>query len=103
MSSIIYGRSLDGTNIYLKEDFSPSVLQKPKDLQEDLKREQEAGKKVALRYDKIVEIKPQKSEARTPIERKTNKRLMSKSPEENTNETRNEYSGKYNEKTKQVP
>lgn len=93
-------KSLDGTNIYLKEDFPPSVLQKRRELQEDLKREREAGKKVALHYDKIVTLKPQKSEAHTPTERNTNKRYMSTSPEETTNEIRKDY---YNEKTKQLP
>lgn len=97
-------RSLDGTNIYLKEDFSPSVLQKRRELQEDLKRERESGKKVALRYDKIVTLKTQESEVHTPTERhterSTNKRYMSTSPEETAKETRKEYN---NERTKQIP
>ena len=93
-------KSLDGTNIYMKEDFSPSVLQKRRELQEDLKREREAGKKVVLRYDKIVTLKTQKSEANIPTEKNTNKRFMSMSPEETTNETSKDYN---NEKIKQVP
>lgn len=93
-------KSLEGTNIYLKEDFPPSVLQKRKELQEEFKREREAGKKVVLRYDKIVTLNSQKSEARTPTERNTNKRFMSISPEETMNETRKDYN---NEKTKQPP
>ncbi|XP_046976383.1 uncharacterized protein LOC124542483 [Vanessa cardui] len=93
-------KSLEGTNIYLKEDFPPNVLQKRKELQEEFKREREAGKKVVLRYDKIVTLRPQKSEAHTPTERNTNKRFMSISPEETTNETRK---GCNNEKTKQLP
>ncbi|CAK1579776.1 unnamed protein product [Parnassius mnemosyne] len=93
-------KSLEGTNIYLKEDFPPSVLQKRKELQEDLKRERESGKRVALRYDKIVTLKARVSEVHTPTERNINKRFMSKSPEETVNETTKEYD---NEKTKQVP
>ncbi|CAG5019904.1 unnamed protein product [Parnassius apollo] len=89
-------------NIYLKEYFTPSVLQKWKELQEDLKRERESGKRVALRYDKIVTLKPLESEVHTHTERNRNikKRFMSKSPEEPEKETAKEYD---HERSKQVP
>lgn len=83
-------KSLDGTDIYLKEDFPPNVLQKRRELQEELKREREAGKRVTLRYDKIVILKPKNTETKetyTPTERNTNKRFMSRSPEESTKNT----------------
>ncbi|CAH2107439.1 unnamed protein product [Euphydryas editha] len=92
-------KSLDGTNIYLKEDFPPNVLQKRKELQEDLKRERESGKRVILRYDKIVTLKTRESEIRTPTKRNINKRLMSISPEEAVKETGTESN---NEITKQI-
>lgn len=75
-------KMLSNTNIYLKEDFPPSVLQKRKDLQEELKRERESGKIAVLRYDKIVILKTRESETRTPIEKNTNKRFLSTSPED---------------------
>ncbi|CAH2096743.1 unnamed protein product [Euphydryas editha] len=92
-------KSLDGTNIYLKEDFPPNVLQKRKELQEDLKRERESGKRVILRYDRIVTLKTRECEIRTPTKRNINKRLMSISPEEAVKETGTESN---NERTKQV-
>ncbi|XP_045446920.1 uncharacterized protein LOC123655128 [Melitaea cinxia] len=92
-------KSLKDANIYLKEDFPPNVLQKRKELQEDLKRERESGKRVILRYDKIVTLKTRESETRTPTERNKNKRLMSISPEETFKETGTESS---NERTKQI-
>lgn len=85
------GKKLSNTNMYLKEDFPPSVLQKRKDLQEELERERQAGKRVVLRYDKIVELKTRESQPRTHTER--NKRFMSISPEEaekKTTKTTNE-------------
>ncbi|CAH2089537.1 unnamed protein product [Euphydryas editha] len=91
-------KSLDGTNIYLKEDFPPNVLQKRKELQEDLKRERESRKRVILRYDRIVTLKTRESEIRTPTKRNINKRLMSISPEEAVKETGTESN---NERTKQ--
>lgn len=75
-------KSLDNTGIYVKEDFPPSVLQKRRDLQESLKQERESGKRVALRYDRIVTLKPRESTFRTPTERNPHKRFMSTSPEE---------------------
>ncbi|XP_046976329.1 uncharacterized protein LOC124542421 [Vanessa cardui] len=85
-------KSLNNTNIYLKEDFPPSVLQKRRDLQETLKQERESGKRVVLRYDKIVTLKKHEPELRTPTERNANKRFMSTSPEDASNE--NEFSNK---------
>lgn len=74
------GKKLSNTNIYLKEDFPPSVLQKRKELQEELERERQAGKRVVLRYDKIVELKKREPQQHTNTER--NKRPMSISPED---------------------
>lgn len=94
---------LDGTDIYLKEDYSPSVLQKRRELQEELKREREAGKRVTLRYDKIVTLKPKNTETKetyTPTERNTNKRFMSRSPEESTKNIGEDHNI---QKTKQLP
>lgn len=82
---------LSNTNIYLKEDLTPSVLQKRKELQEELKRERESGKQVVLCYDKIVPLKMRGSEPRTPTERNVNKRFMSVSPEEAEKETATHY------------
>lgn len=96
-------KSLDGTDVYLKEDFSPSELQERRELQEELKREREAGKRVTLRYDKIVILEPKNTETKetyTPAERNTNKRFMSRSPEESTKNIMVDHNI---EKTKQLP
>lgn len=88
-------KSLEGSLVYVKEDFSPRVLEKRKQLQEELKREREAGKKVALRYDKIVELKSYGVESAA---KRKQKRPMSQSPEMTTN-----TSERSNIKVKQIP
>ncbi|CAH2208500.1 jg27158 [Pararge aegeria aegeria] len=49
-------KALDNFPIYIKEDFPPKVIQKRIELQQQLKIEREQGKKVALRYDKIITL-----------------------------------------------
>ncbi|KAJ8726615.1 hypothetical protein PYW07_001313 [Mythimna separata] len=74
-------KSLENTCMYIKEDYPVNVLQKRKELQETLKLEREAGNLVALRYDKIVTLKKQPEIHSKSTGKKTNKRLMSTSPE----------------------
>ncbi|KAF9408302.1 hypothetical protein HW555_011971 [Spodoptera exigua] len=50
-------KTLENTGIYIKEDFSPAVLQKRRELQDELQKKRSSGEKVMLRYDKIVKIK----------------------------------------------
>lgn len=45
---------LENTKVYIKEDFSPKVLEVRKSLQEQLKKERSEGKIAYLRHDKIV-------------------------------------------------
>lgn len=47
---------LDDAEMYIKEDFSKKILQKRKELQEELKLRREKGENVILKYDKIVEL-----------------------------------------------
>lgn len=77
-------KTLDDLSIYIKEDFPPKVLQKRKELQQQLKIERDQGKKVVLRYDKIVNIQQHKSNDHDKP--KSNKRFLSKSPEVQNNE-----------------
>lgn len=71
-------KTLDTFGFYIKEDYSPAVLQRRKELQEQLKQEKEAGKNVALRYDKIVRF----DQHQHPTNRtNNNKRFLSESPE----------------------
>lgn len=82
-------KSLENTGIYMKEDYPPAVLQKRKELQKELKRMQQSGEKVVLRYDKIVKLPSQEQNTCTPMGNtyKT-KRFMSESPEaQNTEKT----------------
>lgn len=72
-------KSLEGSSMYVKEDFPPKVIEKRKSLQEELKREREAGKKVVLRYDKIVELKSHGTSREHNT--RNQKRQMSESPE----------------------
>lgn len=74
-------KTLNDTGIYIKEDFSPAVIQKRKELQEDLKRERDSGKNVVLRYDKLITLDRPIPVRREPTEKQSNKRLLSESPE----------------------
>ncbi|XP_063628208.1 uncharacterized protein LOC134799703 [Cydia splendana] len=73
-------RKLENSGIYIKEDYSPAVLQKRKELQDDVKREWEAGNKVMLIYDKMVTLKPHATTKSTPTDRNSKKRVLSNSP-----------------------
>lgn len=75
-------KTLENTGIYIKEDYTPDVLQKRRDLQEELHRKRLAGEKVMLRYDKIVQIKkPKDKQYFTSKNTNSSKRYMSVSPE----------------------
>ncbi|KOB73484.1 Endonuclease-reverse transcriptase, partial [Operophtera brumata] len=45
---------LEGTEIYIKEDFPPKVLIQRKNLQDQLKTEIDGGKKAFIRYNKLI-------------------------------------------------
>lgn len=68
-------KSLQETNLYVKADYTQSVLQKRKDLQEELKNKLKQGEKVILRYDKIISL-----EKKVVNQRKQQKRGLSESP-----------------------
>lgn len=63
---------LRDTQYYLKEDYPQQVLEKRRELQEQVKLEKEKGNIVKIKYDKLVVIKP------------NNKRLLHVSPENNS-------------------
>lgn len=45
---------LNESNIYIKEDYTPKILQKRKELQDEFRARKEQGENVVLRYDKII-------------------------------------------------
>lgn len=51
-------KMLEQTNVYLKEDFSPKILEVRKSLHEQLQKERSEGKIAYLRYDRIVIREP---------------------------------------------
>lgn len=73
------------TGIYINVDYTPAVLQKRKELQEELERKRRSGEKVVLHYDKIVTVKSHEPLIRGP-KGTPNKRFLSESPE---NENKN--------------
>ncbi|CAH2088514.1 unnamed protein product [Euphydryas editha] len=90
-------RTLDNSGLYIKQDYTPAVLLKRRELQDELQRKRMSGKKVTLRYDKIVEIKYMNNETihlkkthqakqltnpERLTERPSNKRFMSESPDD---------------------
>ena len=71
---------LDKTPYYVKEDFSIEMLNKRKDLQEQLKKEHELGHKAYIRYDKLI-IKKDGEHQPLPGHSNLKKRSLSESPE----------------------
>lgn len=69
---------LEDTPYYIKEDYPEYVLNKRKELQEQVRIEKEKGNSVRIKYDKIV-IMNKKSDTSSH-----NKRMLSNSPENNT-------------------
>ncbi|XP_063369763.1 uncharacterized protein LOC134658089 [Cydia amplana] len=63
---------LKDTDYYLKEDYPQQVLEKRRELQEQVKVEQEKGNKVKIKYDKLVIIKPHNNKRSLPISPETN-------------------------------
>lgn len=70
--------ALKETPYYIKEDYPQSVLQKRKELQEQVIAEREKGNKAIIKYDKLVLLN---NSSKDP---KNNKRSLSESPENNT-------------------
>lgn len=90
-------KTLDNSSYYLKEDYSKNVLEKRKNLQEELKKLKGEGKRAMLKQDKIVII------TKTNVEkgnRNNSKRNLSESPKTNQNSADNLYTKQVNKKNK---
>lgn len=61
---------LEDTKICVKEDFTSKVLQKRKELQEELKQRKEQGENVILKYDKIITLKSKSPQKEAPTSEK---------------------------------
>ncbi|XP_045776998.1 uncharacterized protein LOC123875292 [Maniola jurtina] len=79
-------KSLEQLNYYIKEDYPPKILQKRKELQEIAKEEREKGKKVIIKYDKLIVI-PQK-ETSENTKRGSKRNLSETPPDKNDKFTR---------------
>lgn len=81
-------KTLERLSSYVKEDYPLSVVQRRKDLQDELKKERELGKKVALRYDKIITLNDnhQKPKYKSNTDgKRQQKRNLSESPNDTGN------------------
>lgn len=67
--------ALKETPYYVKEDYPPSVLQRRKELQEQVKVEREKGNKAIIKYDKLIILE------NTAKNSKNKKRSLPNSPE----------------------
>lgn len=72
-------KTLHNSSIYIKEDFTQKVLQKRKELQPELQEKRAQGLTAILKYDKIVILNRDNTEANQ--NKTNNKRNLSKSPE----------------------
>lgn len=91
-------KKLENTGMYIKEDYTPAVLQKRKELQGEFQRRRSAGENVILRQDKIVQLKSKEQQI-FPSKSSSNKRYLSESPEADTNRN----TAHIEEQVKQVP
>ncbi|XP_047993916.1 spindle pole body component 110-like [Leguminivora glycinivorella] len=66
---------LKRTNMYIKEDFTPQVLETRKLLQDQLQKAREEGKKAFIRHDKLIIKEPDNKQ---PVDRKKSPRNSKK-------------------------
>lgn len=62
---------LEGTPYYIKEDFPKKILKIRESLQEELKSERQKGRKVMIKYDKIIAINKKRSLELSPSPKTT--------------------------------
>ncbi|KAI8434265.1 hypothetical protein MSG28_012359 [Choristoneura fumiferana] len=73
-------KNLGTSPYYIKEDFPPEVMNKRKELQIELEKEREQGRRAIIKYDRLIILKPPgKQEEREKKDSK--KRNLSESPE----------------------
>lgn len=70
-------KCLENTPYYLKEDYPLDVLNKRKELQIQLKKEKDSGKKAFIKYDKLIVLNTDQQ----PPRNHTKKRNLSETPE----------------------
>ncbi|GBP75351.1 Craniofacial development protein 2 [Eumeta japonica] len=79
-------KALNDTDYYLKDDYPYHVLQKRKMLQEQVKIELEKGNKAIIKYDKLVVLKHNKTDADHTDNRKSTLSANKHNKELNKNE-----------------
>ncbi|XP_041976704.1 protein unc-13 homolog C-like [Aricia agestis] len=86
--------TLKNTPYYIKEDLPKYVLEKRKELQEQLKLEKEKGNSGTIRYDKLIIFRKSSEETNTK------KRTLTLSPDNNHNPSQAEPKTSVNKKNK---
>lgn len=90
-------KTLEQTCYYLKEDFSPEILEKRRNLAEEVQKLRKEGQNAVLKYDRIVVLN-NRPEKITGDKQKNNKRNLSVSPETPNTSSGNASSSKTNKK-----
>lgn len=72
-------KKLDGTEYYIKEDYPKHIIEKRKELQDQVRVEREKGNKAFIKYDRLIVLKDNKKDPQVD-EKNKNKRLLSTSP-----------------------
>ncbi|KAI8430209.1 hypothetical protein MSG28_000557 [Choristoneura fumiferana] len=93
-------KKLDTTSYYIKEDYPPEMLNKRKELQKEVEKEREQGRKAVIKYDKLIILKNkndyQNKQFKEPQEINSKKRSRPESPEitakPKTNQNKNQPS-----------
>lgn len=95
-------KTLEHTNYYIKEDFTPEIQEKRKLLSQEVKKLREEGKNAVLKYDQIIVLK-KRPDSNTNNKQNSNKRNMSKSPETSSTVSNKETFNRTSKKNKIVP
>lgn len=72
---------LEDTNYYIKEDYPQHVLEKRRELQDQVRMEKEKGNKAIIKYDRLVIV----NKTQTNNKPRSNKRSLSVSPQNSLN------------------
>ncbi|KOB76188.1 putative endonuclease-reverse transcriptase [Operophtera brumata] len=77
-------KKLEQTKLYIKEDFSPEILEVRKTLQEQLQKERNEGKIAYIKYDKIVVRESTQNKQYGPLASNSKKRELAITPPHQT-------------------
>lgn len=80
-------KMLESSQWYIKEDYPPKILEKRKELQDEIKRLRDQGIHAVIKYDRIIILENEKEIDKYKI-KNSKKRRLSETPEEKKKESK---------------